>query len=391
VAAERDAELVGLLEELIRVDSTNSDLVDGGAGEGPIADCVTAWLTQRGFACHRLEERPGRPSVVAVHAGTGGGRSIMLNGHLDAVSLASYAGDGLAPVRRDGKVFGRGAYDMKSGIAAMMVTAARVAALPHAGDIVLALVADEEHASAGTEEVLRAGFTADAAIVVEPTEMDIVTAHRGFAWFDVTIHGRAAHGSRRDLGVDAIAHAGAFLTALAAHDIELSEREPHPLLGTGNIHASLIRGGEELSSYPASCTVSLERRTLPGETPATVEAELRDMLDRSTADGDISYEIEQGLHRSPFHVDASAVIVRTLAAAVAQSTGEEPRHRGEPFWTDAALLSDAGIPTVLFGVSGGGAHAAQEWVDVDSLITVTDVLGRVVAETTASPRHEAIA
>lgn len=375
MAAEHDAEIVGLLEELIRVDSTNPDLVDGGAGEGAIADCVTAWLTQRGFTCHRLEERPGRPSVVAVHAGTGGGRSIMLNGHLDAVSLASYEGDGLAPVRRDGKVFGRGAYDMKSGIAAMMVAAARAAALPHAGDIVLALVADEEHASAGTEEVLRAGFTADAAIVVEPTEMDIVTAH----------------GSRRDLGVDAITHAGAFLTALAAHDIELSKREPHPLLGTGNIHASLIRGGEELSSYPASCTVSLERRTLPGETPATVEAELRDMLDRITADGKISYEIEHGLHRSPFHVDADAFIVRTLAAAIAQSTGEEPRHRGEPFWTDAALLSDAGIPTVLFGVSGGGAHAAQEWVDVDSLITVTDALRRVVAETTGSPRHATIA
>ncbi len=190
--------VVSLLEDLIRIDSSNPDLVSGGAGESVIADHLIEWLATRGFETHRLEATPGRPSVVAIRRGSGGGKSIMLNGHIDTVSLASYDGDALEPVQRDGKMFGRGAYDMKSGLAAIMGAAVSAAERPLAGDVVLALVADEEYASAGTEEVLRS-FSADCAVVVEPTGLDIVTAHRGFAWVDVTVHGRAAHGSRRDL------------------------------------------------------------------------------------------------------------------------------------------------------------------------------------------------
>jgi acetylornithine deacetylase len=305
----------------------------------------------------------------------------MLNGHIDTVSLGAYEGDGLAPVRRGGNLHGRGAYDMKSGIAAMMIAAVAAAERPHAGDIVLTLVADEEFASAGTEEVLRE-FTADCAIVVEPSGLDVVTAHRGFAWFEVTIHGRAAHGSRRDLGIDAIVKAGAFLTAVARHDVELSERTPHPLLGTGSIHASLISGGEELSSYPASCTVSLERRTLPDESAVTVEEELRVMLqDIAATDPDFSYTITPGLERHPFAVDRTEPVVESLIAAVTKRTGDTPVVRGEPFWTDCALLFDAGIPAVLFGVDGGGAHAAEEWVTIDSLLVVTSVLRDVIIDT----------
>jgi acetylornithine deacetylase len=270
---------------------------------------------------------------------------------------------------------------MKSGLAAMMTAAAEVAARPHRGDVVLALVADEEYASAGTEEVLR-HFGADAAIVAEPTEQELVVAHRGFAWFDVIVHGRAAHGSRRDLGVDAIAGAGRFLVALADHDRDLAGRTPHPLLGTGNIHASLISGGEEYSSYPASCTVSLERRTLPGEDATSVAAELHGLLAATAADPSLRYELRPGLARSPFAVDAAEPIVGLVRDAHRRLTGQEVVERGEAFWTDAALLADAGIPAVLYGVRGGGAHAAAEWVEEESLHSVTAVLAGVVAEFT---------
>jgi acetylornithine deacetylase len=371
---------LALLERLIAIDSANPDL-GSGPGETAIADFTTDWLTRRGFECHRLEARAGRPSVVGVHAGTGGGRSLMLNGHLDTVTLASYDGDGLTPRRADGRLYGRGAYDMKSGLAAMMTAAAEVAARPHRGDVVLALVADEEYASAGTEEVLR-HFGADAAIVAEPTEQELVVAHRGFAWFDVIVHGRAAHGSRRDLGVDAIAGAGRFLVALADHDRDLAGRTPHPLLGTGNIHASLISGGEEYSSYPASCTVSLERRTLPGEDATSVAAELHGLLAATAADPSLRYELRPGLARSPFAVDAAEPIVGLVRDAHRRLTGQEVVERGEAFWTDAALLADAGIPAVLYGVRGGGAHAAAEWVEEESLHSVTAVLAGVVAEFT---------
>jgi len=375
-------DVVALLEQLVAIDSTNPDLVPGAPGESAIADFVTTWLTARGFDCDRLEGRPGRPSVVAVHRGVGRRPSLMLNGHLDTVSLASYDGDGLVGVHRDGTIHGRGAYDMKSGLAAMMCAAALAARTPHDGDIILALVADEEYASGGTEEVLR-GYTADAAIVSEPTQQELVLAHRGFAWFDVTIHGRAAHGSRRDLGVDAITKAGRFLVALGDHDRELAGRPPYPLLGTGNIHASLIAGGEELSSYPAECTVSLERRTLPGEDSDTVAAELRAILDRiRDEDPDLRSTLAPGLSRSPFAVDPAALIATITQEAHRRHTGAEVVVRGELFWTDAALLADAGIPTVLYGVRGGGAHAADEWVETASLHSVTEILHTVIAQFT---------
>lgn len=370
---------VDLLADLVRIDSANPGLSPDGPGEGAIADFVIGWLTDQGFACERLEDTPGRPSVVAVHRGSGGGRSLMLNGHLDTVTLASYEGDALDPVVRDGRMYGRGTYDMLAGIAAMMVAAADVASGPHAGDIVLALVADEEFASAGTEEVLRHGVRTDAAIICEPTEEELVIAHRGFAWFDVTVHGRAAHGSRRDLGIDAITKAGAFLVALGAHDAELAARPAHPLLGTGSVHASIIHGGEEQSSYPASCTISLERRTLPGEDAASVGAELTAILDAiAGSDPEFRYTLAEGLSRAAHAVSDQTPIARAVDTAHLYVTGAPVMRRGEPFWTDAALLSAAGIPAVLYGPRGGGAHAAAEWVELDSLHRVRDVLRRTV-------------
>lgn len=369
-----------LLAELITIDSSNPDLVSNGAGETRIADFVTGWLEPRGFVVQRLESTLGRPSIVAVAAGTGGGRTLMLNGHLDTVTLAGYDGHPLEPAIRDGNLYGRGAFDMKSGIAAMMVAAADAATRPHAGDIMLALVADEEYGSVGTEEVLRS-FTADAAIVTEPSHLEVTLAHRGFAWFDVTIEGVAAHGSRPDLGVDAIAKAGYLLVAIDRWADCLASGPAHPVLGPGSVHASVIAGGEELSSYPARCTVSIERRTVPGENAATVEAELRRILEQiRTQQPGFRYSISGRLERHPFQVDDSEPIVQTTLAAVARATGRPAVRRGEPFWTDCALLTEAGIPCLLFGVDGGGAHAATEWVRLESLETVTRVLTDIITD-----------
>ncbi|WP_173921624.1 ArgE/DapE family deacylase [Agromyces sp. Marseille-P2726] len=371
-------EEVELLRRLIAIDSVNPALVAGGAGEADIADAVTGWLAECGFECRRLEATPGRPSVIAVARGAGGGRSLMLNGHLDTVSLASYEGDGLEPVLRDGTLHGRGAYDMKSGLAAMIVAAARAHREPHRGDVVLALVADEEHGSLGTEEVLEAVVT-DGAVVVEPTGLDLVTTHRGFVWATVTVHGRAAHGSRPDLGIDAIAKAGRVLTAIDELGARLASGPRHPLLGTGNVHAGTIAGGAEPSSYPDTCAVTIERRTIPGENHITFERELRGILDDlGRADAAFSADLEITTHRGTFEADAASDLAAIAAASFRDVTGREPTRRGEPFWTDCALLQAAGIDTVMFGVDGGGAHAADEWVDLDSLATVTITLERAI-------------
>lgn len=367
-------DVIDLLKQLVAINSVNPDLVPGGDGEGQLAAFCADWLSARGFEVHRLESRPGRPSIVGIARGVGGGKSLMFNGHIDTVSIATYDGNALDPVVEDGKLFGRGSFDMKGGVAAMMVAAARAKAKGVRGDILVACVADEEYASVGTEDVAKA-FRADAAIVTEPSHLELTVAHRGFAWFDVVVQGKAAHGSRPELGVDAITKAGKFLVALEAYDRRLRANPTHALLKSGSVHASLISGGEEISSYPASCKISLERRTIPGETGATVALELQSILDEIAAgDTDFKAMLAPGLERPPFEVAESEPIVQALDAVASRHLGRRPTRRGEPFWTDCAILQGAGIPCVMFGADGGGAHAASEWTTTESVERLTDIL-----------------
>lgn len=371
---------IDLTAELVRISSVNPSLIPGASGETAIADYCQAWFQHHGFEVHRLEAQTGRPSVVGIRRGSGGGASLMLNGHIDTVTLAGYDGDPLHPAIRDGKLFGRGAYDMKSGAAAMMVAAARATSIGLAGDIIVCCVADEEHSSLGTEEVLE-HFSADAGIVTEPMNLEPTLWHKGFMWLDVTIHGYAYHGSRPDMGIDAIAKAGHFLAALDSLAAAMSTRPGHPQLGPGSIHASIIRGGEEASSYPASCTITVERRTIPGETPEVVLAELTDILDRLVLDvPDFAYSIEPGLVRLPFETDAESAIAQCVIRNAEAVLGKQPNLRAEPFWTDASLMREAGIECLLFGATGVGAHSAEEWVDVESVRQLTAVLEGVIKD-----------
>jgi acetylornithine deacetylase len=371
---------IDLLSALVRIDSVNPDLVPGAAGEGDIATCCEQWLTAQGFATHRLEARAGRPSVVGVARGSGGGRSLMVNGHIDTVTLAGYDGDPLSARQDQERLFGRGAYDMKGGVAAMMVAAAQAKERGLRGDVLVACVADEEYASTGTAEVLE-HFTADAGIVTEPSGFELTLAHKGFVWFDVIIEGRAAHGSRPDLGIDAITKAGYFLVEVDRWGEQLAAGDAHPRLGTGSVHASLIRGGEEASSYPAACRITIERRTVPGETAETVAAELSGILTRLGATvPDFVWRIERGLERDAFQADPAHPIVRTLTRHVTAALGHAPVIRAEPFWTDCALLKAAGIECVMFGADGDGAHAATEWADIASVRTLTRILTGTIVD-----------
>lgn len=367
---------IELTAKLVSINSVNSSLIPGAAGEGEIADYCIAWFDHHGFETHRLEKTPGRPSVVGTRKGTGGGKSLMLNGHYDTVSISGYDDDPLDPKISDGKLFGRGAFDMKSGVAAMMVAAAK--AEEPSGDVIVCCVADEEHASMGTAEVLEQ-FTADAGIVTEPMSMEPTLWHKGFIWIDVIIHGRAYHGSRPEYGIDAIAKAGHFLARLDEFATELNNRDGHPQLGPGSIHASIINGGEEASSYPAQCRITIERRTIPGETPEHFEREMTDILDDLVIKiPDFSYSIEMGLVRQPFETDENSQIAKAVLHNAEKVLGHVPNLRAEPFWTDASLLDQAGIPCLLYGADGHGAHAAEEWADVESVRQLTDILEGVI-------------
>jgi acetylornithine deacetylase len=370
-------DLVELTSELVAIDSVNPSLVSGGAGEGEIARFVVEWALAAGLEAELLEATPERPTVIVRARGSGGGRTLLLCGHTDTVNVEGMV-DPHVP-RLDGdRLFGRGAYDMKAGLAAALVACREVAALGLAGDVVVAAVADEEYASLGVQEAL-AAVNADAAIVTEPTELELVVAHKGFIWAEIEVTGRAAHGSRPHLGVDAIVKAGPILTALGALDASLGERT-HPLVGRGSVHASLIEGGGELSSYPARCVVGLERRTLPGETAATLEAELAALLGRCRAD-DPELDATQRtlLVRDPFEVAQDSELVRTVHAAAVELLTQPPPVGGASYWADAAFIAAAGIPTVMFGPGGAGAHAIEEWVSVPD----TEIVARTLVEAAA--------
>ena len=357
-----------VLQDLVRINSVNPILDPSAPGEKEIARYVGEAMSALGADVRYHEPKAGRVSVVARLAGSTPGRTLMLNAHADTVDVVGmdnpFSGD-----LRDGRVHGRGAFDMKGGLAAMMgaVKALADAGCPHGGEVLLAAVADEEYASLGTEDLVR-HYRPDAAIVTEPTALDICLAHKGFAWFEVTTRGRAAHGSRFDLGVDANMRMGRVLAALDAFERELRARPPHPLLGPPSLHAATLAGGSGLSTYAAACRLQIERRTIPGETRQAVTNEIRQLL-RHQVERDPSFEadFEVLLVREPFEVAENAAIVRALTEATTGVLGRRPSFVGQTPWMDAALLADAGAETVVMGATGGGAHAKEEWVELASV------------------------
>ena len=363
------------LQQLVRIPSVNPSLDSRGSGEAEIAKYTAGVMEEVGLEVRTHEPEPGRVSVVGRLRGGGGGRSLMLNAHTDTVGVEGmrepFSGD-----LRDGKVWGRGAYDMKGSLAACIGAAQALtdADVPLAGDLLIAAVADEEHASLGTSDLLRY-YTVDGAIVTEPTGLDLCLAHKGFVWLEVETHGRAAHGSRPDLGIDANLRMGRVLAGLEELDRELQRRPPHPLLGSPSLHAATLHGGTGLSTYADRCTLGIERRTVPGEREDEVAGEIQRILDRlSDQDPTFRASAKMLLVRDPFEVSPDAAVVRVLQQSATAALGTSPARIGETPWMDSALLAAAGVETVVFGPTGAGAHAAEEWVDVDSVVRLAQVL-----------------
>ena len=372
--------VVELLQALVRVPSVNPALEAGGTGESAIADLVAGWLRRWGFAVDLVEAAPGRPSVLARLA-RGDGPSLVLCGHLDTVGVEGMTVDPFAAELRDGRLWGRGACDMKGGVAALLAAARDAAAGSFAGELIVALTADEEEAGLGCRRLVDDGLTADAAVVCEPTGLAVMPAHKGFVWLAVDFHGRAAHGSRPDRGIDAIRHAGEFLSRLDELENALSQRKKHPLLGHGSIHAGTIRGGSAPSVYPSDCRLVLERRTLPGESAAAALSEVEYLLGQLRSDAPaLRAELEVTLHRGGSEIPVGHPLVRGLSEAIRRA-GVEPRVEGMTAWVEAVVFNDAGIPALCFGPGSiEDAHSTDESIDIDQLETAHRVLTDFVRE-----------
>jgi acetylornithine deacetylase len=371
---------VALTRLLVQVDSRNPGLVAGAPGEGEVARALCAVLDSWGFQAALQEVVVGRPNVLA-RIGKPGGRSLMFNGHLDVVGVDGMTHAPFDGLTRDGRMYGRGATDMKGGVAAMCCAAWKAAQSGLGGEVIIAAVVDEEWQSAGTKGLIERGVRAEACIVTEPTRMAIAPAHKGFTWTEVTFTGRAAHGSRYDVGVDAIRHAGLLLAELDRVEREELVRHTHPLLGHASLHASSISGGSGWSTYPDHCVVEVERRTVPGESPDDAVREMEQAVTRvSAGTPGTRATVRHVFSQWPSDVAVDAPVVRALDRAM-RSAGETVAVDGLSAWTDAALLNAAGIPAICYGPGDISlAHSATEWVAEEELTRAAAVLERLALD-----------
>jgi len=374
-----DEKLVELLKDLVKIDSVNPSLVPGAAGEAEIAEYLREWMIAQGLYTELIVVEPGRPNVVGVLKGTGSGKSLMLNGHIDTVGVDYMTIDPFDPKVEDGRLYGRGSFDMKGGLSASLgaVKAIVDSGVELSGDVVVACVCDEEFASIGTEHLMK-DRRVDAAIIGEFTGFNIQVAHKGFAWIDVVTHGFAAHGSAYKSGVDAIAKMGHVLIGLEALQNILLEDE-HPLVGPGSVHASIIGGGRELSTYPDRCKLEIERRLIPGETREDVETEMQHLL-QSLSEDDPKFKADYKItfYRGPMEISPEEEICKLLEEETKRILGVVPRFIGGSGWMDTQIIYEKGIPAVAYGPNGDGAHAAVEWVDLDSVYKGAQVQAEVI-------------
>jgi acetylornithine deacetylase len=365
---------VELLRRLARIDSRNPSLCAGASGESEVAHALAETLKSWGMDARLMEALPGRPNVVATVRGTGRGRSLMLNGHLDVVGIESMTHPAFDGHERAGRLYARGASDMKGGVAAMCAAAARLRG-ELAGDVVIAAVVDEEWQSHGTAALLRSGVRADAAIVTEPTSLRMMPAHKGFVWIEIEVHGRAAHGSRWDLGQDAVRFGAHVMVELDSLDRDVLPKRTHRLLGRPSLHVGTVEGGTGLSTYPDRCVIRVERRTIPGESTESAMKETTDACARVRARyPEFRADVRVLFAQPPSDVSTEAPLVQTLATTL-QRHGLDAKPVGMSAWTDAALLNVAGIPTICFGPGDMGlAHAAEEYIELKEVERATEIL-----------------
>ena len=370
--------LTDLLRDLVAIDSVNPDLVPGAKGEAEIAAHCVRWLERAGLDAELQEAAPGRPNAIGVLGGAAPGRTLMLCGHIDTVGVEGMAAP-FTPEVRDGRLYGRGSQDMKGGVAAMMEAARRVKDRWTAGRLIVACVCDEEYESIGAQALVTR-FSADAAVVTEPTDLAVAVTHKGFAWIEVETRGRAAHGSRPADGRDAILRMGRVLSRLEALDRELASRAADPMTGPPSLHASIISGGREWSSYPDHAMLRLERRTVAGENDETVMREIERILaDLRAADPDLEVDARLVTSRAPHRLAPGHELPVRLTSA-ARARGVAAPVGGMSFWTDASILGDAGIPSVLFGPGGAGLHSIEEYVTLADVEACAAILADLAVE-----------
>ncbi|MGE3311504.1 MAG: M20 family metallopeptidase [Limisphaerales bacterium] len=370
--------VVRLLRELIALPSVNPAFLAEDptlSGEQRVADYLASLGARAGLSVDFQDVVPGRRNVILRCAPKGAVRHrVLLAPHLDTVGSVDGSLAIFTPVVAGGRVWGRGACDTKGSVAAMLTALFAVAASPSrpsATEIVFAGLVDEENKQMGSRALSRSRLKADLAVVGEPTRLEVVTAHKGDVWARAETRGKAAHGARPELGVNAI-HAMARVVELleGAYAAELARRPRHPLVGGPTINVGRIRGGTQPNIVPDRCVIDIDRRTVPGETEAGVQREIGRFLRQNGVNAKL-LDLK-GVSAPPLETDPDLPWVRTFLEATGRRT-----VRGVTYFCDAAILAQGGIPCVVFGPGDiAQAHTAREWISVASLERGTAVLKR---------------
>lgn len=377
--------ITNTLIELIKINSVNPQLEEGGKGEAEIGNYIYHWLHSFGFETSIELISPSRVNVIGRWKGQGKGKSLIINAHMDTVGVNGMSSP-FSPNIVDGKLYGRGAYDMKGSIAAMLGMAKAISENQHevGGDLILTFVADEEYKSSGTQQLLH-NLKADACIVTEPTDLQICLGHRGFGVYEIITQGNIAHGGQHQIGIDANMQMGLVLNELNTLSKQLTHEKKHPLCGEASLHIPLIKGGQSLFIYSGQCACQVERRTIPGEEEMQVYNELSEILQKLEAsDPKFKASMKQLIWRNPYEINSNADIVKSLLRNMKAST--PTNFIGHTWWEDSALFGKAGIETVIIGPKGGGIHQPIEWVDLASVNELASILYHTVLDFCETPQ-----
>jgi acetylornithine deacetylase/succinyl-diaminopimelate desuccinylase family protein len=361
-----------LLRDLIALPSVNPAFLPAGdlrAGERRIADFLAATAGRVGLDVDLHKVLPGRPNFFARLTPSGSvSQRIVLAPHMDTVP--AFCEDQFVPKRENDRLYGRGSCDTKGSIAAMLSAVMQLAACkkrPQKTEIIFIGLIDEENAQAGSRALAASRLKADLAIVGEPTLNQVVTAHKGSLWLQLETRGKAAHGARPDLGVNAVHEMSRVVDLMQTAYAKMLRGQKHRLLGHPTISVGSINGGSQPNIVPAKCVATADRRLLPGETQATVYAELRALFQKNGVHAHLSCAKNPGL---PMEADLKLPLVQQLLKAVNQS-----KPVGVDYFCDASVLAHGGIPSVVFGPGDiAQAHTCNEWISVRSLENATAML-----------------
>jgi acetylornithine deacetylase len=378
---DRDA-VTSLLADLVRIESVTPWLIPTGSGEREVASFIASWLADLPVEVSLEEIEPGRVNLLATLRGSGGGKTVCINAHADTVGFANWPDRALAPVVEGDRMIGLGVADDKSGCAAGMLALRELVERGSElrGDVVLACVADEEGVSIGTEHWV-ANHASDAVIVVEPDALPrLVVEHQGFGWIDVIVHGKPAHGSAPEDGIDAIVHMAEVVRRLDARDREVFAAHPDPANGKTVFHTGTLEAGTDYATYPSRAVLGIEIGTQPGEHLSDRVHEIeRTFAECAEVLSNFHGDVDVRLDREPFRAEGHEEIAAALDAAADMELGRPFERHGLNAWTDAALTQAAGIPTVLLGPSGGNFHAPDEWVSIGEVGSLARILADAVA------------